>query len=152
MNRGAWSGQLRADQPASTGGGQGRGLESAFGGPEAVTAREYVSTVLDCYTSLPDTPARARKNDRTLAESLYEKQTPLEVVRAAFLLVTCRRWFRLDDAGPLEPIRSLYYFVPVINELQRSPPPAIYVERLRERLRTGFPAIGVPGLPETISW
>lgn len=152
MDRDTPHGELREGDVAPAK-GQDRPFELEVGGvAEDVTAKEYVVTVLDCYTGLPDTPDRPRKNDRSLAQRLYEQRVPLQHVRAAFLLATSRRWFRPADADPLEPIRSLHYFVPVIDELRHTPPPSVYVELLRGRLRTGFPAIGVRGLPQPIPW
>ncbi len=149
MDRGAHRGWVRQGQAAPAA-GQGRSAEPEPGSTEAVTARQYVAAVLDCYTALPDTPIRARKNDRCLAARLQEQGVPLGIVRAAFVLVTSRRRFRPSDADPLGPIRSLHYFVPVIEELRRTPPDPVYVELLRSRLRTGFPQLGVPQLTGTI--
>ena len=117
---------------------------------EEVTAREYVAAVLDCYTALPETPSRARKNDRLLAQTLHDQGVPLEIVRAAFVLATSRRRFRPDQADPLGMIRSLHYFVPIIEEMRRTPLDPFYIEMLKSRLRTGFPQLGVPPLTEAI--
>lgn len=119
-------------------------------GETAPTARQYVAAVLACYTALPDTPIRASKNDRCLAAKLHEQGVPLETIRAAFVLAVSRRRFRPADADPLEPIRSLHYFIPVIAELRRTPPDPVYLELLRSRLRTGFPQLGIPPLTGTI--
>jgi hypothetical protein len=42
-------------------------------------------------------------------------------VEAAFLLASLRRAARRPAAIPLGPIRSLHYFLPVIEELLRTP-------------------------------
>lgn len=84
-----------------------------------MSPRKYVQTVLDEYRSLPDTPDRPRKNDRVLAHKLHAQRAPLEIVIAALRLASLRRRQRPASAPPLDPIRSLFYFVPVIEELQR---------------------------------
>jgi hypothetical protein len=81
---------------------------------------EFVEAVLETYVCLPDTPNRTRRDDRYLAIKLYGQAISLFQVKAAMLLATARRHFREPDADPLEPIRSLRYFVPVIEEIQRS--------------------------------
>jgi hypothetical protein len=107
-----------------------------------MTPAGYVATVLHLYTRLPDTPDRPRRPDRTLAETLAAEDVSLETVKAAFLLATVRRRTRPEDAVPLAPIRSLYYFLPVIRELQRTPPDSAYLEFLAARLRQDNPAPG----------
>ena len=49
---------------------------------------------------------------------------PLTTVETAFLLASLRRAARRPDAIPLGPIRSLHYFLPVIEELLRTRPPS----------------------------
>ena len=46
---------------------------------------------------------------------------PLTTVETAFLLASVRRAARRPDAIPLGPIRSLHYFLPVIEELLHTP-------------------------------
>jgi hypothetical protein len=68
------------------------------------------------------------------------------------LLAISRRTFRPPDAFPLEPIRSLAYFLPIVNEVQRSNLEPIYFELLKRRLETGFPDLGVPPIDTPIPW
>ena len=114
--------------------------------------RRYVATVLECYVHLPHTPNRPRKNDRNLAGRLCNQKVPLDIVKAAFVLATSRRTFRPENASPLEPIRSLAYFLPVVEELQRTPPDRLYIQLLNQRLHTRFPDLGVPPLDPPIPW
>jgi len=95
---------------------------------------EFVDAVLDTYVSLPETPSRARRDDRYLAIKLYCQAIPLFQVKAAMLLATARRNFREPEADPLEPIRSLRYFVPLIEEIQRSGVDKSYVDYLQQKL------------------
>jgi hypothetical protein len=104
-----------------------------------MTPRGYAAAVLHLYTRLPDTPDRPRRPDRALAAKLAADEVPLATVNAAFLLATARRRLRPQDAPPLEPVRSLHYFLPVIRELLRTPPDPAYIELLTARLRSGFP-------------
>jgi hypothetical protein len=95
----------------------------------------YVNTVLTLYLGLPDTPLRARTQDRRLARQLHERGVALCVVESAFLLASVRRLARPAEAPTLSPIRSLAYFQPVIDELLSNPTPENYLEYLRLKLR-----------------
>lgn len=99
----------------------------------------YVTAVLLLYTGLPDTPRRASPYDRTVARSLFKKTVPLDVVEAAMLLGSLRRWIRPPGALPLPRIGSLAYFSPVVDELQERPLPAGYLDYLRRKAHQIFP-------------
>jgi hypothetical protein len=95
----------------------------------------YVKILLRAYLDLPITSGRARNADRVLARTLFAQQVPLDLVRAAFVLASARRACRLPDAIPLTTVRSLHYFLPVIQELRLSPPDPDYIRHLSARLR-----------------
>jgi hypothetical protein len=100
-----------------------------------MTDREsFVAAVLDRYRAAPDTSGRCRPHDRRLAESLFDRGITLEVVSAAIMLATARRGSRPADLPPLEPIRSLHYFQPVIAEIIRHPLDPAYLDYLADRL------------------
>jgi len=99
----------------------------------------YRQTVLDLYLRLPDTPRRLNRQDLRLVRQLWEREVPLRTVEAAFLLASARRSARLPDAMPLGHIRSLHYFVPVIEELLAQPVPESYVAYLRSKVQTRPP-------------
>jgi len=126
--------------------------DSSSDAHDLIDARSYVASALDCYVRLPHTPNRPRKHDRLLARRLFDRSVPLDRVKAAFILATSRRTLRPADAPPLGPIRSLAYFLPVIEELQHTPPDPFYIRLLKDRLRTGFPDLGVPPLDPPIPW
>src|SRR5262249_24461965 len=94
----------------------------------------YVEKLLELYLGLPQTPSRASRGDRRLAQHLRQQQTPLETVESAFLLATARRSFRDPALPPLQPIRSLHYFLPVIEEVLASGVPSDYLRYLRRKL------------------
>jgi hypothetical protein len=56
-----------------------------------------------------------------LARQLWERDIPLTTAETALLLASVRRAARRPDAIPLGPIRSLHYFLPVIEELLHTP-------------------------------
>jgi hypothetical protein len=102
--------------------------------PDSDTA-SYVAAVLILYVELPETPLRASVQDQWQARRLYDRSVPLRVVESALLLASLRRLVRPADGPPLSPIRSLAYFLPVIDELLSHPPPENYLEYLRLKLR-----------------
>ena len=94
------------------------------------SAAHYVHAVLAAYRSSPDVLGRVRPADRRLAEALHRMSVPLHTVEEALLLAVARR-----QAGQMrEPIRSLHYFRPIIDELLRTPLPPGYADYLRQRL------------------
>jgi hypothetical protein len=95
----------------------------------------YRQTVLDLYLRLPDTPRRLSRQDLRLVRQLWEREIPLRVVEAAFLLASARRAARRPDAMPLGPIRSVHYFLPVFEELLAQPVPDSYVAYLRSKVQ-----------------
>lgn len=116
------------------------------------TEQRYVADLLRCYTLLPHTPLRPSRNDRRIAAQLFNRRVPIEAIKAAFVLAISRRSFRSPDAPPLEPIRSLAYFLPVVNEVQKAGLDSVYIDLLKQRLETGFPDLGVPPLEESTPW
>jgi hypothetical protein len=94
----------------------------------------FVETVLALYRNLPDTPRRHSRYDRLLAAQLHQQHVPLPLIEAAFLLATARRLFRDPSYPPLSPIRSLHYFLPLIEELLHQPPAPSYIDYLRQKL------------------
>jgi hypothetical protein len=81
----------------------------------------YRKTLIDLYLRLPDTPRRLSRFDLHLVRQLWDRQIPLHVIETAFLLASARRAARPAHAMPLGPIRSLHYFLPVIDELLQTP-------------------------------
>jgi hypothetical protein len=96
---------------------------------------EYVATVLRLYVELPETPSRAGPHDRERADELHRRRVPLNIVESAFLLGSLRRLGRPPESPRLSPIRSLAYFMPVIEELTANPFPDGYLEYLRYKMR-----------------
>lgn len=116
------------------------------------TEQRYVADLLRSYTLLPHTPARPSKNDRRLATQLFNRHVPIDAIRTAFVLAISRRTFRHPNAPPLEPIRSLAYFLPVVNEVLKAQLDPVYIDLLKQRLESGFPDLGVPPLETPIPW
>jgi len=76
---------------------------------------EYVRRVLHAYRATPGTTGIVRRADRLLAGELYDRGVLVEAVENAFLLAAARRLIR---PVPLPAVRSLHYFLPVIEEVQ----------------------------------
>ena len=96
----------------------------------------YVRRLLDQYRNLPGTLGHVRRTDRRLAEQLYGRGVPLSLVEAAFALATCRRLLRSVDAAPLESVRTLHYYLGVVQELQEQPLDQDYLCYLKAKLAT----------------
>lgn len=98
---------------------------------------EYIQKLLTAYRQTPGTTGTIRRPDRFLATQLYARGVPLDAVENALVLAVSRRLFRPTDAPPLGAIRSLAYFLPVINEVLALTVSADYFRYLRRQI-AGF--------------
>lgn len=96
----------------------------------------YIQQVLELYRQTPGTVSRIGRADHRLAAEFHLRGIPLAAIEAAFVLAASRRCFRAPDAPPLAPIRSMYYFVPVIEEIMANPLDPNYVAYIKSKLKT----------------
>lgn len=97
---------------------------------------EYIRRVLEAYRKTPGTMGTVRRADRILAAQLYQRGVAEGVIENALLLAAARRLMRPPEAPPLGTIRSLAYFLPVIEEvlgLRVSPDYFLYLRHKLER-------------------
>ena len=99
--------------------------------PEDVT--EFVVNALKLYLHLPETPLKASANDRQTAANLHTRGIGLATIESALLLGSVRRLTRSPDLPPLAPVRSLAYFLPVIEEILGNPIQEEYLDYLRRK-------------------
>jgi hypothetical protein len=104
--------------------------------------QEYIRRVLDAYRKTPGTMGTVRRADRLLATQLYQRGLSVKVIENALVLAATRRLIRPADAPPLGTIRSLAYFVPVIEEVLEGTVGQDYFNYLRYRLAPHFPIMG----------
>jgi hypothetical protein len=95
----------------------------------------YVDRVVRNYLRLPGTPLRASRRDRRLAAALYDRGVPLRVVWAAFVIASARWAIRGPQQRKLEKIRTLYYFLPAVDEVLDISPEPGYVQYLAAKLQ-----------------
>ena len=98
-------------------------------------AKPYINQVLEAYRHTPGTLGHVRREDRRLALQLHNRGVALRVIQDAFVLTTARRCLQTFDAAPLTPVRSLHYFLPVIEEIMATPLPDGYADYLKSKLR-----------------
>jgi hypothetical protein len=96
--------------------------------------RTYVEAVLTQYRRTQGTVGHVRPHDRKLAHQLFDQGVPLSVVLSAFTLAVVRRGYRPQDAPPLDTIRTLHYFRPLIEEIIQQPLDPFYVAYLNRKL------------------
>jgi hypothetical protein len=99
-----------------------------------ISRDEYVSKVLNAYCHTPGTSGFIRREDRFLAEDLYQRGVPLNTVEDALVLAAARRTLRRSDVPQLSTIRSLHYFVPVIDEVLELSAGSDYYQYLRGKI------------------
>ena len=105
----------------------------------SIGREEYIERVLSAYRQTPGTTGTIRRPDRLMAAQLYARGVPLHTVENALLLAASRRLFRSTEAPPLATIRSLAYFLPVINEVLELAVSPDYFRYLRRQI-AGFHA------------
>ena len=94
----------------------------------------YIRQVLEAYRQTPGTMGTVRRADRILAAQLYQRGLSLKVIDNALVLAAARRLIRPADAPPLGTIRSLGYFLPVIEEVLHLRVTPDYFDYLRHKL------------------
>ena len=100
---------------------------------------EYIRQVLQAYRKTPGTMGTVRRADRMLAAQLYQRGVSVTVVENALVLAATRRLIRPTGAPPLGAIRSLAYFLPVIEEVRERRVSPDYFRYLRHRLHNAAP-------------
>ena len=95
---------------------------------------EYIRQVLEAYRKTPGTMETVRRADRMLAAQLYQHGVSVSVIENAFVLAATRRLVRPEDAPPLGTIRSLAYFLPVIEEVLELRVSPDYFRHVRRKL------------------
>lgn len=101
---------------------------------DGFSQEEYVHRVLEAYRNLPGTMGTVRRADRMLAAQLYQRGLALQVIENALVLAATRRLIRPADAPPLGAIRSLAYFLPVVEEVLNLRVNPDYFDYLRHKL------------------
>jgi len=107
---------------------------------DPTTKEEYVQRVLGAYRSTPGTTGTIRRPDRFLAAQLYERGVPLMGAENALVLAAARRLIRPVVSPPLNKVRSLAYFLPVIEEVSSLRVSPDYYQHLRQKIARHAPA------------
>lgn len=100
-----------------------------------LSQEEYIRRMLESYRQTPGTAGTVRRADRLLAAQLHQRGLALQVIENALVLAATRRLIRPVDAPPLGTIRSLAYFLPVIEEVLELRVSPDYFNYLRHKLR-----------------
>jgi len=95
---------------------------------------EYVRQVLEAYRKTPGTMGTVRRPDRMVAAQLYQRGVALSVIENALVLAAVRRLIRPANTPPLATVRSLAYFLPVIEEVLDLKVSPGYFQYLRHKL------------------
>jgi hypothetical protein len=109
-----------------------------------IRRQEYVQKVLDAYRHTPGTTGTVRRHDRLLAAQLHQRGVPLRAVGNALVLAAARRLLRPASAPPLATVRSLAYFLPVIEEVLEVKVSENYFQHVRRRIQRLLPDSSIP--------
>ena len=97
---------------------------------------EYVRQVLDAYRKTPGATGTVRRPDRLLAAQLHQRGVPIVVIENALVLAVARRLIRPAGSPALSTIRSLAYFLPVIDEVLSLRVHPDYFQYLRHKIES----------------
>jgi hypothetical protein len=109
--------------------------------------KDYVRKVLDAYRGTPGTTGMVRRADRLLAATLHQRGVPPMAVENALVLAAARRMIRPADSPPLNTIRSLAYFLPVIEEVLSLSVSPEYFQHLRRSVERAHANTAGPLIP-----
>ena len=101
---------------------------------DGCSQEEYIRQILEAYRQTPGTMGTVRRLDRVLAAQLYHRGVCASVIENAFVLAAARRLMRPDNALPLGTIRSMAYFLPVIEEVLGMRVSPEYFQHVRRKL------------------
>jgi hypothetical protein len=103
--------------------------------PDKNLSREqFVQKVLEAYRQTPGTTGQVHRSDRLLA-SQQQRGVPWQAVENALVLAAARRLLRPTNAPPLTMVRSLAYFLPVIEEVLELKVSQDYFQYVHRKLR-----------------
>jgi len=97
--------------------------------------KDYVRRVLEAYRNTPGTIGCLRRPDRLLAVKLQNRGVPLTKIENALALASLRRLIRPPDTPPLATVRSLAYFLPIIEEVLQMEVGEEYFQYVRQKLQ-----------------
>ena len=75
-----------------------------------------------------------RRPDRILAAQLFQQGVSVQVIENALVLAAARRLLRPAEAPRLNAVRSLAYFLPVIEEVRELRASPDYYQYLRHKI------------------
>ena len=101
---------------------------------DGCSQEEYIRQILKAYRKTPGTAGTIRRPDRVLAAQLYQRGVSVSMIENAFVLAAARRLMRPADSLPLGTIRSLAYFLPVIEEVLSMRVSPEYFQHVRRKL------------------
>jgi hypothetical protein len=107
-----------------------------------ISREDYVCRLLEAYRKTPTTVGQVRRADRLLAAKLYDEGIPLAAAVNALLLGAARRLLRPEDDPPLAPVRSLYYFRGIVDEVMNTTTSEDYFDYLRMKIAKYISATG----------
>jgi hypothetical protein len=102
---------------------------------ESAECKTYIDAIREDFLALGCVAGRFGAADVRMAEDLQRRTIPLAVVRQALLLGACRKYGSWLENGSSGPIRTLYYFRELIEEILKQPLPAGYEAYLRRKVK-----------------
>jgi hypothetical protein len=112
----------------------GRDNEAPTEPPASQQPPDYVASIRERFLALGCSNGQFNAAQQALARQLQQQGVSLKRVEDAMLLAAYRKYVCWLNGKAPEPIASLRYFEPLIDELERQPVPEGYLNYLRSRL------------------
>lgn len=103
--------------------------------PESSEIGAYVESVRECFNGLGCTNIKFGPAEIETTRKLQRRAIPLGIIHDAMLLGACRKLASWLNGGPVDAIRSMAYFEPLIAEIQAKPLPAGYSAYLQKKIQ-----------------
>lgn len=98
----------------------------------------YVREVLRLYRATPGVHGHVRRADHDLAGRLFDQGVPFWAIANAFLVGAARRIVHNGFSTPMPLVRSLHYFLPLIQEMLERPLGYRDLDELRHKLQAAL--------------
>jgi hypothetical protein len=95
----------------------------------------YVAAIRQSFLALGCTTGKFGPGDIRKAQDFDKRGIPLETVQDAMLTGACRKYASWLDGHESAPVRSLFYFEPLVAEIQHQPLPPGYRDYLNMQLK-----------------
>jgi hypothetical protein len=110
-------------------------MQSSNSGSDEEASNGYVDAVRNLFLGLGCTSGRFGPPEVSQAHHLEKRAISLQELEDAMIVGACRKYVSWLSNGPSDPIATLHYFEPLIEEIRERPFPPGYRDYLRMEVK-----------------